>query len=89
METTLIVGCGYLGRHVAATLQQTERPILALTAHCDSATALQARGYTAYPVDLDKPCTAPLPDQPYRVLYLVPPNPPRTQIFAFRIISTR
>ena len=79
METTLIVGCGYLGQQVAARLPREHHRVLATVTRESSAQALRARGYRALCLDLDSaPDFAP-PSEPYRVLYLVPPPSSGTQ----------
>jgi nucleoside-diphosphate-sugar epimerase len=75
METTLIVGCGYLGRRVAEFLQRENGSVLVTAGRPESADVLRGLGYAAHELDLDAGADFTPPYGPYRVLYLVPPPP--------------
>lgn len=79
METTLIVGCGYLGQRVAARLRDDGQPVLAVASRDSSVRALKSCGYQALRLDLDSAPVFSPPPGPYRVLYLVPPPPHGTE----------
>lgn len=71
MQTTLIVGCGYLGRYCAERLpRETVRTIVASEA---SASELRHDGYAVQRLDLDSAADPTLPTGAYRLLYLTPP----------------
>ncbi len=73
IETTLIVGCGYLGRRVAALFAERASPLQATVRQESSARTLRARGLDAAVLDLDSDVLFVPPPNDYRVLYLTPP----------------
>lgn len=78
VTTTLIIGCGYLGHHVAQRLhRQAGHAVFASTRRPERAAALSALGIPSTSIDLDdvSPPAIPLPNTPYRLLYLVAPPP--------------
>jgi nucleoside-diphosphate-sugar epimerase len=79
METTLIVGCGYLGGRVAERLRRERHSVLATASRDSSVRALRTRGYQALCLDLDSTPIFTPPRGPYRVLYLAPPPPLGTE----------
>ena len=74
IDTTVIVGCGYLGKRVAALLHHAMSiPALAIVRREASARSLQEEGIQAVAMDLDSDLTFVPPPTDYRVLYLIPP----------------
>lgn len=74
MGRLLIVGCGYLGRRVAALEQAEGAHVTGVVRSAESARALEAAGIEARIADLDAPETlAALPLHGARVYYLAPP----------------
>ena len=70
----LIVGCGDVGRKIAARLQLRGEPVRCLVRSVESAAGLLEAGLDAGTVDLDRqaPATGDLPDQG-QIFYLAPP----------------
>ncbi|MEJ2347109.1 MAG: NAD-dependent epimerase/dehydratase family protein [Gammaproteobacteria bacterium] len=76
MFDCIIIGCGYVGRRVAALEQAAGRSVLGVVRSADSAAALAASGIEARTADLDQPeSLAPLPLAGATVYYLAPPPP--------------
>ncbi|OBS09583.1 SDR family oxidoreductase [Acidihalobacter prosperus] len=78
MTTTLIIGCGYVGTRVAQRLRaQPGHTVVATTQRPERAERLRDLGVEAVALDLDGDDIAglPLPEPPYRLLYLVAPPP--------------
>jgi nucleoside-diphosphate-sugar epimerase len=76
MFDCIIIGCGYVGRRVAALEQAAERSVLGVVQSANSATALAASGIEARTADLDQPDSlASLPSAGTTVYYLAPPPP--------------
>jgi nucleoside-diphosphate-sugar epimerase len=67
----LIVGCGYIGRRVAALLQSAGRRVTGLVRSAESALALQREGIDPLQLDLD----GVLPPRAVRELYYFAPPP--------------
>lgn len=83
---TLIAGAGYTGARVARRLAAAGEEVVCLTGSTQPAARLHDAGIEAYAVDLDLDTTLPpLPDMPFRVLYLIPPaegaGDPRLRLF--------
>jgi nucleoside-diphosphate-sugar epimerase len=72
LSSTLVVGCGYVGRRIALALRTSER-VLALTRSLDRATALNTEGVATQAYDLDADSTAGVLPQAATIFYLVPP----------------
>lgn len=76
MFDCIIIGCGYVGRRVAALEQAAGRSVLGVVRSADSAAALAASGIEARTADLDQPeSLASLPLAGATVYYLAPPPP--------------
>lgn len=74
MTTTLIVGCGYLGKRVAETLLKSGQSVRIISRHRMSKSSLDTSGISPYVIDLDA-SDSHSPNLPsrYRLLYTVPP----------------
>jgi nucleoside-diphosphate-sugar epimerase len=73
MPPTLIIGCGYTGRRIAARLGADSTRVAAMVRSASSASRLAQSGIETTVADLD---AAPLPELPLRdsrVFYLAPP----------------
>ena len=57
MASTLIIGCGYLGRRVAQLLRAENQQIAVVTRTAESAAALSDEGYQALVADVTRPET--------------------------------
>ncbi len=74
MHPVFLVGCGYVGRHVARCLQAQGRAVTALARSDESVRLLHAQGLQAVRGDLDFPASlVVLPVQAALVYYFVPP----------------
>lgn len=73
MAPVLIVGCGYVGRRLAARLLAEDRAVTGLVRSAESAARLAGAGVTALAADLDS--AAPLPALPRgaEAYYFAPP----------------
>jgi nucleoside-diphosphate-sugar epimerase len=71
-KPVLIVGCGYIGRRVAALLQAQSRAVSGMVRSQESAAWLQAHGIDAICADLDATIPAVAAEE---VFYLAPPPP--------------
>ncbi len=76
MPNVIILGCGYLGRHVAALEQTAGNPVLGVVRSETSAATLEAADIAATRADLDDPTTlAGLPLAGTTIYYFAPPPP--------------
>ena len=76
MFDCIIIGCGYVGRRVAALEQAAGRSVLGVVRSADSAAALAASGIEARTADLDQSDSlASLPVAGTTVYYMAPPPP--------------
>ena len=74
MHPVLIVGCGYVGRHVARRIQADGRALTALARTEESFARLRAQGLHAVRGDLDNPASlASLPVPGALIYYFAPP----------------
>mgnify|MGYP001555340019 CR=1 FL=1 len=91
LETILIIGCGDIGRRVAALCQSHGWQVSALTRQAVTAERLSAQGLTGYVGDLDQADTLPaLPTANGLIFYFAPPpaqgkGDPRLSGFLSRI----
>lgn len=91
LETVLIIGCGDIGRRVAALCQHRGWRVSALTRQTVTAGHLSVQGLTSYVGDLDQPDKLPaLPTADSLVFYFAPPpargkDDPRLRAFLSRI----
>ena len=69
----LIVGCGYLGRQVAAHYLESGLPVTGLVRSAQSAQALTEQGLLPLQVDLDRAEVPGLPSKGAQVFYFAPP----------------
>jgi nucleoside-diphosphate-sugar epimerase len=69
----LIIGCGYLGRQVAAHYQDQGQPVTGLVRSAASARALTEQGIPALQADLDAAELPALPSKDAPVFYFAPP----------------
>ena len=75
MSPIIIVGCGYVGRHVARSLQTDGRDVTALVRSENSFTSLRAQGLQAVRGDLDNPSSLAVLLVPGALIYYFAPPP--------------
>ena len=75
MAPVLIVGCGYVGRRLAARLRAEGRVVSGLVRTAESAERLQALDITPLVADLDTPVPLPALPAGAEVHYFAPPPP--------------
>lgn len=86
MEQVFIVGCGYVGKRIAALCRERGDAVAALCRKEESCRELAGLGITPVPGDLDHPRTLRLPTAGGVVFYCAPPpgggiTEPRVQAF--------
>ncbi|MGV6826583.1 MAG: SDR family oxidoreductase [bacterium] len=72
MSTTLIAGCGYVGKRLAKAIQP-KNPVVGLVRSNQSAAQLKNQGIEALTCNLDDDRSCKLPDDIGQVYYLAPP----------------